>query len=434
MDAAELDRRARTHEGWTPPWLVSLLVEHGHLDVVRERAGFDWYCARALAGEVPLEDALVLLRPYADSGWWAAADAVSELLEACGRTDEAVALVRPHAEGGERLAVRRLAELLARQGRTGEVIALLGPGIEDWYLADALVELTEGCGRDDEVLALMPDPGRECRGRCHDDAGDAGRRAKLLERMGRVDEAVELLHGFVLRDNVRYVNVAEQLADLLARRGREAELREFVAGDGTDHAAYRLAEWLSERGLVDEAADVLRPFADGGSPNARWKLADLLKRNGRVDEAIEALRPEPGTGADDWIVRELWTLMADHGRADEAVAVLDEIIAGSGDEEELLLQRIWLLDHCGRTEQAIAELRALHEAGADYLAHHLAHLLTDAGRLDEALTLLRPHTRHPHSAAELMIRQGRVKEAVTLLEQYVPAPLADDPWSTEPPF
>ncbi|MGI5375113.1 tetratricopeptide repeat protein [Streptomyces sp. CA-251387] len=456
MDAAELDRRSRTYDGWIPPWVVSLLVEHGHLEEVRVQAGRgDWYCARRVAEllieEGRREDGLEVLRSFVDSGWWGAADVVAGLLDEWGRTDEAVALVRPYAEDGERLAVHRLAQLLAGQGRVDEVITLLGPHTDDWFLAEALVQLTEGYGRDAEVLALLPGVGAglECSGRCQDEVGTAGLRARVLERQGRVDEAVTLLSAFAWRGNVVHVNLVKQVADVLARHGRETELRELVAGRGDDHAAYRLAALLEKRGLVDEAVDALRPFVTRGSPNAAWTTADLLKRHGRVDEAIEVLLPVPAVmGGDlDWIVHELWTLLADQGRADQALAAIDDIAGQVGGmSEELFLQRIRLLAYCGRHEQAIDELRAHPEADAWYMVSELADLLADAGRLDEAVAVMEPVCRatgsHHNSLAQLMIRQGRAKEAVALLSERRAVAGPRNPWgavdasgySADPPF
>ncbi|MCW8381874.1 hypothetical protein [Streptomyces justiciae] len=446
VDATELSLRARTYKGWIPTAIADLLIERGHLDVVRRQAeAGDWLCAQHVAKLLPAEDALALLRPYVDTGWWGAADAVSELLEEWGRLDDAVALVRPHAEGGERLAVRRLAELRAAQGRVDEVIALLAPGVEDWYLADALAELAGGGGRDDEVLALLPDPGRECRGRCQDDAGLAGRRAKVLEQHGRVEEAVELLRSFARRDNVMYVNVVDQLADLLARHGRDAELREFVAGDGGDHAAFRLADLLVERGRLDQALEALQPFVEAQwGRNAVWKRAELLKAGDRFDEAIETLR---GCADDECILPELCTLLIERGRAADGLAIIDDLAREDGGmSEDVFLWRVRLLAACGRDEEAVAELRAHPEADAWYMADELAELLTEQGRLDEAAEVLEASDRTGMRLAEIRIMQGRIEDAVTLLSEPEPKPVVvpggwgnkatdpDDPWSTEPPF
>jgi hypothetical protein len=87
-----------------------------------------------------------VLAPYVETGWWTAVRSVAQLLDGWGRADEAIALVRPYAEAGERLAPKHFALLLVRHDRGDEAYTLLRPHIEDWFLADALIEVTAGLG------------------------------------------------------------------------------------------------------------------------------------------------------------------------------------------------------------------------------------------------------------------------------------------------
>jgi tetratricopeptide (TPR) repeat protein len=437
VDAAELDRRARTYDGWIPPWLVSLLVEHGHIDEVRLQAhSGDWYCAHAWAQALIEEDqrnaALDVLAPFVDAGWWGAARSVADILAGWGRTDEAIALARPYAEAGERLALEHLARLLARNGRHDEAFELLRPHTKDWFLAEALVDVTVGLGRDEEVAGLLiahVEAGRRPDRRPAEPWNAMGLLATVRERQGRVDEAVALPHTC----DIRVVNDRDQLADLLARHNRQDELRDYIAGPGGEEAADR----LEERGDVEGAVEVLRPFAAGGSPNPAVLLAELPARNDRVDEAIEVLRPVPSSmgGDPEWVVRMLWTLLADEGPAEEALAVIDDLAAQAGGMGwELFCERIWLLSYCGRTEQAIAELRVHPEADTWYGAWRLSDLLADAGRLGEAIAVLQPTCsagRNETNLAKLLIRQGRVKDAIAVLHHRTPSlPSGDDPWAS----
>lgn len=441
MDVGELERRHRTYEGWIPPELASLLIERGHLDEVRLQArGGDWVCASAWAGDMVgkgrHDDALDVLAPFADTDWWRAVAAVVDVLEDAGRADEAIALARRGAKRGMPFLFERLTRLLARHGGAAEACELLRPHIKDGTLAEAFVDVSAGLGRDDEIAALLEAHVEAGRGR---DPWHARPRnavhllAVVRERQGRVDEAVALLRAC----DVVLVSGRDLVAELLVRHDRLDELRGYAAGRET--AAERLAGVLEERGDVEGALEVLRPFAAGRSPNGSVALAELLIRNDRTDEAIEVLRPVPGSmgGDPEWVLRMLCTLLADQGRAEEALAAVDDLAARIGDRSaELFAERIRLLSHCGRTEQAIAELRADRDAGSWSGAELLSEVLADAGRLDEAIDALQPAAdggMYRIRLAELLIRGGRVKDAVALLQARsgaaadAPEPLRETP-------
>ncbi|GHG75419.1 tetratricopeptide repeat protein [Streptomyces griseocarneus] len=445
MDAAELDRRARTCDGWIPTHLVSYLVEHGHLDEVRDRArGGDWFCAEAwarfLVDRDRRDEALEVLAPYLETGWWEAARTVAELLEGWGRADEAIALVRPHAEAGERSALNRFALLLARHGRAAEAYALLRPHIEDWFLADALVEVTAGLGLDEEVAALLAarvEAGHRCDGPACDRRTPApwnavGLLAAVRERQGRTDEAIALLRT---RETTS-VNGRDQLAELFARHGRIDELREYAAEPLGD-AARRLAEHLEERGDVAGAIEVYRPLVADGSTYAPMRLAELLARHGRGDEAVEVLRSLPRSegGDSDCVADALCTLYLGQGRPEDGLAYLDGLRARAGQEEwEFFHLRTRLLVAHGRVEEAIEEARARPDADSWYGSQLIAELLSAAGRPEEAVAALDPASESNWSvlAAHLM-ELGRVKDAVAVLQRRR-APIEPLAWSATPPW
>ncbi|WP_222106206.1 tetratricopeptide repeat protein [Catellatospora sichuanensis] len=429
MHADELDRRFHSHDDWIPASVVSLLIEHGHLDEVRRLAGRgEWWCARALAQSLVDQDrvdaAVDLLRPFIDTGWWEAVRTVAAILDERGRTAEAVALVRPYAEAGDRFARNKLAALLARQGRVDEVFALLGPHVADWYPARALVDLTAGLGRDAEVIELLrPHVGKPERGRgWGHEMEHVELMATVLERQGLVDEAVKLLESYYHRDDVIYVNHVEQLADLLARHGRSARLRELAAAPGGENAAYRLAEVLEQQGRLDDATAQLRPLA-AGDPNAASYLADLLARHDRTGEAVAVLRTAANSipTAADWLLRQMSTLLVDQGRAEEALALIDEFAGPGLMDSEYFLNRVYVLERCGQVDEAIAELRAHPDSEAWYLAGTTTRLLAGAGRIDEAIELLSPSAGEPSAntalLAELLVKQGRAEDAIALLHR-----------------
>ncbi|MGW3246307.1 tetratricopeptide repeat protein [Streptomyces sp. NPDC001070] len=425
MDFGELERRYRTYEGWIPPALVSLLIERGHFDEVRLQAREgDWVCAsawaRELVGQGRHDDALDVLAPFAGADWWRAVRAVVDVLEDGGRADEAIALARRSAKRGMPFLFEHLTRLLARHGGAAEAYELLRPHTKDSTLAEAFVDVSAGLGRDDEVAAILEAHAEAVRGRDPWDAepwNAVHLLAVVRERQGRVDEAVALLRAC----DVVVVNGRDLVAELLVRHDRLDDLRTYIAGSGAQEAAECLADLLQRRGDVAGAVEALRPLAAAGSPNSAFALARLLTRNDRADEAIEVLRPVPRSmgGDPEWVLRTLRTLLADQGRAEEAFATIDDLAARTGGATpDLFGERIGLLSYCGRTEQAIAELRAHPDAGTWSGAYLLSEVLAGAGRLDEAIEVLRPPAggaMHRIRLAELLIRRGRVKEAVAVL-------------------
>ncbi|GAA2795478.1 tetratricopeptide repeat protein [Crossiella cryophila] len=414
MDAAELDRRARTQSDCIPPLLVSRLLELGHQKEVEFQAGRgEWFCAREwarLLGEQGRQaEALAVLAPYVATGWWPAARTQAELLESWGRAAEAIEFTRPYPRTVG-LSLEFFGRLLARNGRQEEAITLLSPGMDDWGLATALVEVAEGAGRDEELAAQLAaripaehrcaDPWC-CRGLDQDTA--ILLLAKIRERQGHLDEAITLLHD------------RDQLADLLARHDRLAELRAYAASDSQGHAAKRLAEVLEERGDLAGAIAVYR------QSHGSFELAQLLLRHGRGEQAIEVLRAltdEPD-GAEDWIVETLCTLYTDHGRAREGLAYLDILTARRDGEEEwdFFRLRLPLLAACGQLDDALEQARAHPEGDTAYAAWTISDLLAEHGRTEEAVTVLAAHApAHSHVLAGHLISLGRIKEAVAVLQ------------------
>ncbi|WP_328789148.1 hypothetical protein [Streptomyces sp. NBC_00273] len=445
MHAATLHRRTNMHDECVPPKLVDRLLALGHTEVVRGLAvadDGDWFCARAwarlLADRGALAEALEVLAPYVGTGWWTAAAEAARLLDAGGRAEEAVALVRPFASNGERSALPELALLLARHGRGEEAYELLVPHITDWLIAEALVEVGVGLGRGEELAALLearlaPENvceccgDRECGMRSTEPFNAANLLATVYEKQGRTDEAIAVLRSY---DPI-VVNDRDALADLLVRHDRIDELRAYA---GTPEAVRQLAELLEGRGDVAGAVDAYRDHMREDRWHTPILLAELLARHGRGAEAIEVVRAMDS--AEDWVVDQLCKLFAAEDRAEEGLAHLDALKARRGREErELSRLRGPLMAACGRLDEALA---LVHPEGASpYAKADLARLLIDAGRPEEAATLLETdRLDHRRTLGPLLVELGRVEEAVTLLRTprpHVPPPEPSG-YSDCPPF
>lgn len=409
MDSADLDHRHRTYDGWIPPTVAALLHEYGHHEVLREAAAHgDWFCARRLA-EAAVESgpdgratALALLQPFAATGWWPAVDTVAGLLAEWERHDEAVVLLRPLADTGHRYALRDLARLLARQDHLDQVVALLGPRAADLMLAEELVELAAGHGRDGEIAALLPDVGTGPTDPFEPGSSDAADivplHARFLELQGRIDEAIHLLGRHVRIEGVVYADHAEQLARLLGSHGREAELRAFPADGGEEYALAALAGLLEEQDRIPEAVALLGQSAGTGDPHAAFGLAELLARHGRHDEAVELLSTvaETGRGDRDWIVHLLCRILVDAGRADDALTCIgDHFTRHGGDHQEQAVMRADVMELSGRAGDAEAELVEFASSDEELLR---------SGTVDGAIAL-----------AERLVRRGQPHEAVAHL-------------------
>lgn len=447
VDADELEQRSWHGRGWLREDIATLIAEHGYLDELhREAEAGDWHCAQCLARTLAdggrLPEALDVVAPFARTGWWRAVTLTAAILDALGRTAEAVALVEPvafsvpadpaapTALGGwagragivRRQAAVQLAELLCRQNRFDEAIALLGLDLEQTMSAEALVRLSAGRGRDEELATLL-------RARTGPELAQAdgvvvGTLATVLERQGLGDEAVDLLTAHVPVGKTAIPDTdlhTEQLAGLLARLGRLDQLRDLLSRLPLDLEAQFAAEELAKLGRVDEAVELLTPAR---SFDAALCAATILDRVGRTDEAIAITAPVPRTFVhDDYLIRALSELLVARGRVDEALAALP----GEPDSFEHATERCWILSHSGRAEQAVAELRARPDSATWHGRITLAELLAEAGRLDAAVETLQPtpdqgteplplHLEGPLATvlAQLLVRQGRLEEAVAV--------------------
>ncbi|QTI42642.1 hypothetical protein JYK04_00401 [Streptomyces nojiriensis] len=285
-----------------------------------------WFCAlewaRLLGHRGKPEQALEVLAPYIATNWWPTIRARAGLLEDWGRVEEAIAPSRPYAEAGDRLALVCFARLLAPHDRSGEAFILPRAGIQDRFLAECLVDVAEAAplleARVEAAVPARNDP--DCNSLRMKPSNAVGLPATIRERLGRIEEAIALLHT----REATSVNGRDQLTDLLARHDRITELRVYAASEHHGHALQRLAEVPEERGDMEGAIAAL---PRGATPDGMWHVAvplsELLVRHGWGDEAIEQTRAHPE--GDTWYAaRALSDVLAEAGRTEEAAAVLEQ--------------------------------------------------------------------------------------------------------------
>ncbi|MCX5345086.1 tetratricopeptide repeat protein [Streptomyces atratus] len=336
MNVDDLEWQARVYGG-IPPLTADLLVELGHLDLVVKAASErgEWFCARA---------------------------AVRELC-AAGDHEKAWSVIEPFAATGWEPAAKVAGDVLFQLGRTADALALVRPN-------EPVKE-----GREWRDYALM------------------------LERAGRLDEAIDVL--------------APHLQDWWM----QSTLVEMTEGKDRDECVLELLTPLAE------GARKAKAEGEWTHPGqcALDLQAQVLERAGRADEAIKNL-------ATDVAERRYFVqntigfyagLLARQGR----VEALREL--ATGDHATVALEQyVKVLDDAGREEEAETVLREIIDA-TDHSGHRstLVRLLARKGRIDEAVEVGRPTFEyydcgnHLDWAIDLLVEDGRPEQALALLDE-----------------
>ncbi|MEU6245798.1 tetratricopeptide repeat protein [Streptomyces sp. NPDC047024] len=407
------------------------ILERGGLEVLVEaaREREDWFCAagavRGMCAAGEFGRAWTVVEPFAGSGWRPAVRVGIDVLLRWNHVEQALELAHPGGQQKSGDVWRDYAEALVRTGRVDDAIGVLVPFLRDRRVLRGLVEMTDGQGRDGRVLEVLAPVAEDFRRdpmRCG--VGDLWEvlpaQARVLERSGRVDEAVRLLGADVAARRYGPENTVEFYAELLARQGRIEELRDLATGTRKSTAAVRYVKALESLGRAGEAESYLRGLIASRYPG--WyvgALVDLLIRQGRFDDAIEAGRHTFDDLYDGNLLQSTIVLLAEQGQYDKAIALTEgcgpEFLAES--EAWLRSNRWWLMGEAGRAREAITEIEALPAAEVDDRELTIAWLLAQDGRVEQAIARLRPvpGKRAATDLAELLIRQTCFAEAVAVI-------------------
>ena len=270
------------------------------------------------------------------------------------------------------------------------------------------------------------------------EAGDPdplGRAAGLLERIGRIDEAID---WYRVAAEAGDPDASRQVADLLEGSGRIVEaisVDQRASGAGDPDALQQAAGLLEAAGRLEETVSWYQRAAEAGDTYALGRAAGLLEDAGRPEEAIDWLQTRATESGDTLALRRAAGLLERAGHIDKAVGLYRRA-AEAGDS--LALQRTAeLLEVASRIDEAVGLYRRAAEAGYSHALHWAAELLERAGHIDEAIDVYRgaANAGDPYALgreAELLDRAGRTDAAIGLYQRAAEASDAHAlGWATE---
>lgn len=405
----EVELQARRAEWFCALEWARLLGGRGRqeeaLEVLAPYVATDWWTAvraqvRLLDDWGRVEEAIAQARPHARGGGFKL-ELLARLLGRHGRLDEAVPLLISGIEDPG--LATSLVELTDGAGLDDEIAPLLAARIpvghrcEDPWCCRGLTPDTaigllatvrERQGRVDEAVALL-------RTRWNTSVSGRDQLADLLARQGRIEE----LRAYAASDPLGHAE--QRLAELLEELGDvDGAIAVYRRSVHRSHAVVDLAEVLARHNRGDEAIEVLRTFADSPGGADDWvtdRLSTLYADQGRPADGLahlDTLTARWGTGNEDpAFLGSRLRLLAACGRLDEAIGLARAL---SEDEGRYLATWILadLLAESGRTEEAVA---VLESHGAHHHRTDLAGHLVTLGRVAEAVDLLqrREHAHEP---------------------------------------
>lgn len=403
--------------------VVSALLDSGCAELIKGFAAAGDFRSAAeladrLAADGRIDEAISVLEPPASAGSWRAVEKRARFLVEAGQPEEAVAHLRSHPESEMRPVV--LVRALAAANAVAEAIEILGAYGPDLD-ARLLVEVSDGQDMDDLVESLIRSAiAQQCPPTWHDlppsDAFLLDALARVLERQGRTDEAIDVLTSAHERDvaaNKVSGDVVSSLMGLLARNDMLDRVRDLVAAGEDADAAVRV---LADNGRFDEAIEILRPQVLARSAWAPVTMIELLTRAGRHHQACDLAVAELQYLLHNEVLPVLRDTFVAADRAEEALTIVDSLIADGPDQtmwDEITSERPFLLMACGRAEEALAACKWALDVRC------LMDDFVKAGLAGKALARLRREVQDPSGAlrARELIHSGRPDDALDLLRE-----------------
>ncbi|MEE6260124.1 hypothetical protein V1633_16660 [Plantactinospora sonchi] len=201
------------------------------------------------------------------------------------------------------------------------------------------------------------------------------------------------------------------------------DLLRHAAEEGHAWAMQRLAGLLIEDGieldddpeLFEEGESWLRRAADAGDKHANLLLPNLLERLGKTEDAADILQ-QRATTDDQEVLLDVADQLMHLGHHDEANEVLRRLTAAGKPQAPVRLAHV--LRQAGQLEQAEVLLRQTAAEDLHALVE-LARMLAKTGRTAEAEQLMRgvvqPTTEVLSALADVLEKDGRAKEADRVL-------------------
>ncbi|MEV4015661.1 tetratricopeptide repeat protein [Nonomuraea angiospora] len=353
-----------------------------------------------------------VLRQASDSGDVHAQQLLLAMLRRARRGGEIEQALRGMAANGNPQAERELAILLHNGGRKREAEQLLRTAFHrgDRSAARLLLILLQRCGRTNEAEEI---------GRLLDT------QAVVMPTRRQPELSTWQLLERDMRAATAFPEAVSALLHLLRQRhpGFDGErLRRRMMAGRFNEASKELAGLFGEepmRGKALRALDDVRA-APEEDPGLGLLLADLLLKDDRQAEAEHLLRRL--VDLDYQALSALADLLTKSGRREACVEVLQAGIGPHGAKARYLLAQVHR--DLGRDEESDRLLRSAAAEGADAAIQELVRRLLKGGHIAEVVDMVRAASRAGRAesvrrAAVLLFNAGRTEEALSLLRDAI---------------